>query len=175
MGFRSAVLTALSKEIPQGRHCLDRQGAVWTGKAPSRRHRAVKNAILRCPGLRCMALGLPHCCRDTGRLSKGHLAVQGLSLRKTKGQQLKGKIVSALFSHFLFHFSTRVNHTFSEFSPRTSLKIKAFSLDNKKKRTKPCCTLVVARLSSSKSMSLACHATNREAPLEIETTSHFPC
>ena len=34
----------------QGRQRLDR------GKAPSRRHRAVKNVILRCPGLRCMGL-----------------------------------------------------------------------------------------------------------------------
>ena len=26
----------------------------------SRRHRALKNTILRCPGLRCGGLGLPH-------------------------------------------------------------------------------------------------------------------
>ena len=41
--------------------------------------------------------------------------------RKTKGQQQKGKIVSALF-HTFSHFST----LFHTFSPRTSLKIKAF-------------------------------------------------
>ena len=36
------------------------ESAVLTGKDPSRRHRALKNAILRCPGLRCGGLGLPH-------------------------------------------------------------------------------------------------------------------
>ena len=49
-----SILTALSKAIPRRR--LDRE-------APSRWHIfAVKNAILRCPGLRCMGLGLPHEC-----------------------------------------------------------------------------------------------------------------
>ena len=48
------------------------------------------------------------------------------------------KIVSALFCTF----STL-------FSPRTSLKIKAFFRENQKKKTKPFCTLVVARRSSS--------------------------
>ena len=56
----TSILTALFKGIPQGRRHLDREGAVWTKKAPSRPHRALKNAILRCPGLRCMGLGLPH-------------------------------------------------------------------------------------------------------------------
>ena len=65
--------------------------------------------------------------------------------RKTKGQQLKGKIVLALV-HTFPHFST----LFQNFSPRTFLIIKAFLKDNKKKKTKPFCTFVVARLSSSK-------------------------
>ena len=65
---------------------------------------------------------------------------------KTKGQQLKGKIVSALL-HTFPHFST-LFHTF----PPLSLKIKPFLKiikENTKKKTKPFCTLVVARLSSS--------------------------
>ena len=68
--------------------------------------------------------------------------------RKTKGQQLKGKIALALF-HTFSHFST-LFHTFSHFFPRTFLQIKAFFKPIKKKKTKPFCTLVVARLSSSK-------------------------
>ena len=69
--------------------------------------------------------------------------------RKTKGRQLKGKIVSAFFHTFfaLFHASSHfftLFHTFSEFSPRAILKIQAFFF------TEPFCTLVVARLSSSK-------------------------
>ena len=48
--------------------------------------------------------------------------------RKTKGQQLKGKIVSALF-HTFWQFSTHF-HTFSEFfrifPPRLFLRIKGF-------------------------------------------------
>ena len=83
--------------------------------------------------------------------------------RKTKGQQLKGKIVSALF-HTFWQFSTHF-HTFSEFfrifPPRLFFRIKGFywcfspkirkekKKENKKKKTKPFCTLVVARLSSS--------------------------
>ena len=79
--------------------------------------------------------------------------------RKTKGQQLKGKIVSALF-HTFWHFST-LFHTFSEFfrifPPGLFRRIKGFYCcfsskrrkDNKKKKTEPFCTLVVARLSSS--------------------------
>ena len=82
-----------------------------------------------------------------------------LDQRKTKGQQLKGKIVSALF-HTFWHFST-LFHTFSEFfrifPPGLFLRIKGFYCcfsskiikENKKKKTKPFCTLVVARLSSS--------------------------
>ena len=65
------------------------------------------------------------------------------NLEKTKGQQLKGKIVSALFHTF--------PHFFTLFPLGLSLKIK-LSLkrikENKKKLTKPFCTLVVARLSS---------------------------
>ena len=38
----TSIFIALSKGIAQGRR------------------RAVQNAILRCPGLRCMGLGLPH-------------------------------------------------------------------------------------------------------------------
>ena len=72
MGFRSAIrtrqpiLTALSKGIPQGRRGLDREGAVYTKKALSRRERALETATLRCPGLRCVGLGLrqdPLACR----------------------------------------------------------------------------------------------------------------
>ena len=58
-------------------------------------------------------------------------------------KQLKGKIVSALLHTFF-------RKHFQNFSPRTSLKIKAFLLESKKKKTKPFCTLIVARLSSSK-------------------------
>ena len=32
----TSIITALSTGIPQGRRCLDREGAVWTQKAPSR-------------------------------------------------------------------------------------------------------------------------------------------
>ena len=56
--LETSILTALSMAIPQGMRRLDRESAVQTGKAPSRRHRALKNAILRCPGLRCRGLGL---------------------------------------------------------------------------------------------------------------------
>ena len=55
----TSILTALSEAIPQGKHRLDRAGAVQTENAPSRQHRAPQNAILRCPGLRCSGLGLP--------------------------------------------------------------------------------------------------------------------
>ena len=43
------------------------------------------------------------------------LKSQDFLQRKTKGQQLKGKIVSALFSHSLALFVT-ISHAFSEFS-----------------------------------------------------------
>ena len=64
---------------------------------------------------------------------------------KIKGQQLKGKLVSELVT---------LSHTFS---PRTfPFKQRAWAQgeqkrrkDNKKNRTNRCCTLVVARLSSS--------------------------
>ena len=84
------------------------------------------------------------------------------SQRKTKGQQHKGKIVSAFF-HTFWHFSTRF-HTFSEFFriflqdfllefrgcttvlvQRDEKRIK----ENRKTNAKPFCTLVVACLSSS--------------------------
>ena len=60
----------------------------------------------------------------------GHEKFSGLKngRRKTKGQQLKGKIVSALF-HTFWQFSPHV-HTFSEFfrifPPRLFLRIKGF-------------------------------------------------
>ena len=67
---------------------------------------------------------------------------------KTKGQQLKGKIVS--------HFHTFCT-LFQNFSPRASPSKQRVLAQgeqkrrkqNKKNRTKRCCTLVVARLSSS--------------------------
>ena len=80
--------------------------------------------------------------------------------KKTKGQQLKGKIVSPLF-HTFWHFSTHFT-LFQSFSSRTFLRIKGFYYctivqreekiikENEEKKTKPFCTLVVARLSSSK-------------------------
>ena len=81
--------------------------------------------------------------------------------KKLKVQQLKGKIVSALFHtlstfshfpHFLHTFSTLFPHIFTLFPPGLPLKIKT-SLkrikENNKKNTKASCTLVVARLSSS--------------------------
>ena len=67
--------------------------------------------------------------------------------KKTKGQQLKGKIVSALFH--IFRTFPHCFTLFRNFSPRTFLTIKAFLKDKKKKETKPFCTLVVARWSSS--------------------------
>ena len=72
--------------------------------------------------------------------------------RKTKGQQLKGKIVSEFFT--LFH---NFWHFFIIFPPGLSpSKQRVLAQgerkrrkDNKKKRANRCCTLVVARLSSS--------------------------
>ena len=98
--------------------------------------------------------------------------------RKTKGQQLKGKIVSALF-HTFWHFST-LFHTSSEFfriyPPGLSLRIKGFYCcfsskivkENKKKKTKPFCTLVVARLSSSE-----LYGTLRHFATLHDTLRHF--
>ena len=53
MALDMPILNGLSKAIPEGKRRLDRQGAVYTEKAQSSRQRALKNAILRCPGLRC--------------------------------------------------------------------------------------------------------------------------
>ena len=75
---------------------------------------------------------------------------RGVSLfqRKTKGQQLKGKIDSALFRTFF-----TLSHPFFTLFPHDLfLKIKAFlkrAKENNKKKTKPFCMLAVARLSSS--------------------------
>ena len=81
------------------------------------------------------------------RKNYGHQACSS-ELKKTKRQQLKGKTISALF-HTFFTFFT-LFHTFSKFSSRTFLKkLRLFIEENIKKRTKPFCTLVVARLSSS--------------------------
>ena len=74
------------------------------------------------------------------------------SQRKTKGQQLKGKIVSEFFT--LFH---NFSHFFIIFPPGLSpSKQRALAQgeqkrrkDNKRKRANRFCTLVVARLSSS--------------------------
>ena len=41
----TSILTALAKGIPQGRCRLVREGAVWTGKAPCRRHRALRKCL----------------------------------------------------------------------------------------------------------------------------------
>ena len=72
--------------------------------------------------------------------------------RKTKGQQLKGKIVSEFFTLF-----RTFSHFFRIFPPGLSpskQRVLAQSeqkrrKDNKKNWTNRCCTLVVARLSSS--------------------------
>ena len=63
---------------------------------------------------------------DVRQLSSNLGGVPNECQRKTKGQQLKGKIVAALF-HTFWHFST-LFHTFSEFfrilSPGLFLRIK---------------------------------------------------
>ena len=59
-----SILTALSTAIQQRNRRLDRE-------APSRRHRALKNVILRCPDLRCGGLGLP----QLGSLSMRFIAL----------------------------------------------------------------------------------------------------
>ena len=66
---------------------------------------------------------------------------------KTKGQQLKGKIVSAFFTLFP-HFSTHFLTIFQSLSPRAFLKLEAF-LKRIKRKNQPFCTLVVANLFSS--------------------------
>ena len=76
--------------------------------------------------------------------------------RKTKGQHLKGKIVSALF-HTFWHFP-HFPHFSRIFPPGFFLELRGFTTvlvqreekrikENEKKKTKPFCTLVVARLS----------------------------
>ena len=56
--------------------------------------------------------------------------------RKTKGQQLKGKIVSALF-HTFWHFSTHFLTLFPKISSRTFfLRIKGFDYCFSSKRRK---------------------------------------
>ena len=57
--------------------------------------------------------------RTASRLAWGMLVISETQ-RKTKGQQLKGKIVSALFSHFFHTFLTffTLLHTFSHFVPQ---------------------------------------------------------
>ena len=67
-----------------------------------------------------------------------------MSIReKTKGQQLKGKIVSALFQTF--------SHFFRILPPGLFLKLRPFKEEQKEKDQTIYCTLVVACLSSSKS------------------------
>ena len=71
--------------------------------------------------------------------------------RKIKGQQLKGKTVSHFFAHFFSHLF----HTFSpwDFPFKTkgfsSMRTQKRRKDKKNNRTNRCCTIVVARLSSS--------------------------
>ena len=73
------------------------------------------------------------------------------SQRKTKGQQLKGKIVSEYFT-LLSQFFTLFHHFPPGLSPSKQRVLaqgeQKRSKDNKKKRTNRCCTLVVACLSS---------------------------
>ena len=101
--------------------------------------------------------------QDLGhRVLSGHFSIQKGEIcsvpqtnqRKTKGQQLKGKIVQN-FHVFFFH---KFSHFFIVFHQDFPLQNKGFYLaqgerkrrkDNKKNRTNRCCTLVVARLSSS--------------------------
>ena len=53
IGFRNEFSHEMS--IFSARKLPSRQG-----KVPSRRHRALKNTVLRCWGSRCRGLGLPH-------------------------------------------------------------------------------------------------------------------
>ena len=70
---------------------------------------------------------------------------------KQKGDNKRAKS----FRHFLtlFHTFPHFFTLFHTFPSRVFLKIKAFFKENKQKNTKPFCTLVVARLSSSKILS----------------------
>ena len=71
---------------------------------------------------------------------------------KTEGQQLKGKIVSefftifSTFSHFFIIFPPGLSPSKQRVLAQGEQKRRK---DNKKNRTNRCCTLVVARLSSS--------------------------
>ena len=99
-----------------------------------------------------------HCCnltcpsQESLQESHGLASVRFQNQRKTKGQQLKGKIVSEFFT--LFH---NFSHFFIIFLPGLSpSKQRVLAQgeqkrrkDNKKKRANRFCTLVVARLSSS--------------------------
>ena len=73
-----------------------------------------------------------------------HVNVIGVISEKNKRATSKGQNRFGTLSRFFTLF-----HTFHTFSSRTSLKIKAFYKSIKEKKTKPFCTLVVARLSSS--------------------------
>ena len=98
-----------------------------------------------------------HVCTVACRAARGHLAPNScyqkmlqpallrrgvgveVNQRKTKGQQLKGKIVSALF-RTVWHFSTHFPTLFSEFSrifpPGLFLRIKGFYCCFSSKRRK---------------------------------------
>ena len=83
-----------------------------------------------------------------GLVCRGHSLIQG----KTKGQQLKGKIVSEFFtlfhnfSHFFIIFPPGLSPSKQRVLAQGEQKIRK---DNKKNWTNRFCTLVVARLSSS--------------------------
>ena len=66
-------------------------------------------------------------------------------------EKLKGNCRAKSFRHFftLLHTFPHFFTSFQNFSPTTFLKLSLFLLENKKKKTKPFCTSVVARLSSS--------------------------
>ena len=82
---------------------------------------------------------------------------------KLKGNNYRAKSSRHFFALFgTFHTFSTLFHTFSEFFPQGFLlELRGFATvlvqrdekrikENKKKKTKPFCTLVVARLSSSK-------------------------
>ena len=97
-------------------------------------------------------LVLPRCeATNLGVFVPCHFAL--LNQRKTKGQQLKGKIVSEFFT--LFHNFWHFFIIFPRLSPSKQRVLaqgeQKRRKDNKKKRANRFCTLVVARLSSSNS------------------------